>query len=87
MQSCLIKMHSMSTSSIGTPVCLQQEGVMLCEPQGWATGRAKARVRSYLGPVPIPKLGHGFTRGLRLNQNTVLFYVAARASTKVSLGG
>ena len=42
---------------IETAVWLQCEGVMLCEAQGWLTGRAKARVRSYLGPVPIPKLG------------------------------
>ena len=43
--------------------CPQLEGVMLCEAQGWRTGRAKALVRSYLGSVPIPKLGPGFRRG------------------------
>ena len=44
----------------------QLVAVILCEAQGWATGRAKARVHRYPGPVPILKLGRGLTHSLRL---------------------
>ena len=77
--SCLLKEHrnNCKSSSFQDTACAQLVAVILCEAQGWATGRAKARVHRYPGPVPILKLGRGFTHSLRLSTKTTALAVPA----------
>ena len=77
--SCLLKEHRKNCKSCHfqdtASSWAQLVAVILCEAQGWATGRAKARVHRYPEPVPILKLGRGFTHSLRLSTTTTALAV------------
>ena len=84
--SCLLKEHRKNCKSCHfqdtASSWAQLVAVILCEAQGWATGRAKARVHRYPGPVPILKLGRGFTHSLRLYTKATYSTSSARTEER-----
>ena len=86
--SCLLKEHrnNCKSSPFQDTAWAQLVAVILCEAQGWATGRAKARVHRYPGPVPILKLGRGFTHSLRLSTKATYSNSSALPAPKRDAG-